>query len=407
MNVLALLRRTRSWADRSVTRPTIPLVAFAYGLTIANLYYCQPLLPQMSRSFAAGSATALLPALGQIGYLVGLVLVVPLGDIVRRRRLICALLCLDAAALLATATAPDVTVALAAGTMIGLTSASVVNVLVSYAAGLVDDHHRGRAVVTVLSSGMTGVLLSRTVAGLIAELTDWRTVFLLAAATTVTLSGVLARAMAPEPAELTIGYRNQLQITIQLACHEPVLRHRALIGGCVFAASMAFWATVAFLLAGPPYNYSASAIGLFGLFGATGILSSKLIGHIADRGWQQPATGVLLTAGMASFIVLGVAGHHLGWLIAGILILDVAVRGTHLLNASVVYRLTEHARSRLASTYMTVYTFGGILGAAVGAAGYRESGWAAVSATGAIAMTIGLGIWARQLRRAPRPVTSR
>ncbi|MBU3064601.1 hypothetical protein KO481_24100 [Nocardia sp. NEAU-G5] len=125
---------------------------------------------------------------------------------------------------------------------------------------------------------------------------------------------------------------------------------------------------------------------------------------IADRGWQQPATGVLLTAGMASFVVLWVAGHHLGWLIAGILILDVAVRGTHLLNASVVYRLTEHARSRLASTCMTVYTLGGILGVVVGAAGYRESGWAAVSATGAIAMTIGLGIWAYQLRRAPRPV---
>jgi predicted MFS family arabinose efflux permease len=212
---------------------------------------------------------------------------------------------------------------------------------------------------------------------------------------------VLAYVMTPTPPELTIGYRHQLRATARLALHEPMLWRRSLIGACTFAASTAFWATVAFLLAGPPYYYSASEIGLFGLLGVAGVITAKLIGRIADRGWQQRATGALLAAGLVSFSLMWAGGRHPAWLIAGIVLLDVAVRGTHLLNVSVVYGLVKQARSRIASIYMTAYTLGGILGAAAGAEAYRCGGWSAVSATGAAAMATGLGAWAWQALRKP------
>ncbi|MFG2004082.1 MFS transporter [Spirillospora sp. NPDC048911] len=384
-------------ASRGLAR----LLALIYGLTIANLYYCQPLLPRMAESYPS---VGNLVTAGQLGYALGLVLIVPLGDIVRRRRLVCVLLLVEVVALAATATASTVTVLLAAGTVIGLTSASVVNVLVAYAATVAADHERGRVIATVLTGGLTGVLLSRTIAGLAAEALGWRGVFWAAAAVTLLLSLVTSAIMAPSAPETSISYTRQLRDTANLFLTEPVLRQRSLIGCCVFASFGVFWATVAFLLAGPPYEYGEAQIGLFALFGAVGTLAARVAGTAADRGRQHSSTGLLLALGVAAFAVLSAGAGELAWLIAGLVAMNVAISGTQLLNLSVVYGLVETARSRVAAAYMTCYTLGGVLGSATGTIAYRLGGWTAVCALGAALMATALATWARSDRtpRTPR-----
>jgi predicted MFS family arabinose efflux permease len=386
-------------------RRRIWLLAVAYGVTIANLYYCQPLLPQMAQSYAASSWVGNLTAVGQFGYALGLVLVVPLGDIVRRRPLICLLLCVEAAALAATAAAPTVAVLLAAGVVIGLASASVVNILVAYAATLAAGHERGRVVATMYSVGQVGILLSRTVAGLTAQTVGWRPVFLAAAVVTLVLAAALARTMTSSPPEVAIAYTTQLRATIHLAMSEPVLRRRSLIGACVFASFGVFWATVAFLLVGPHYQYNDAQIGLFALVGAAGALAAKVTGRAADRGWQRPTTGVLLVVGLASFGAIWAGDQNVVWLTIGLLATGVAVSGTHLLNMSVVYSLTRSARARIATVYMTCYTAGGVVGSAAGTVAYRLGGWGAVSAAGAAGMAAGLLAWSRD-RKVPHSACS-
>ncbi|WP_141575493.1 MFS transporter [Actinomadura sp. WMMA1423] len=399
------LGRRAGGAERTPRR-MVWLLAAAYGLTIANLYYCQPLLLQMAHSYAADSAVGYLPTAGQLGYALALPLVVPLGDIVRRRPLVCLLLLVDAAALAATAAAPTAGALLAAGAVIGLASASVVNILVPYAATAAAGHERGRVVATMLGGGLVGILLSRAVAGLTAAYFGWRVLYLASAAMTLLLAAVLARAMAPSAAEVPIGYGAQLRATARLAAREPLLRGRSLIGACVFGAFGVFWTTVAFLLADPPYRYGEAEIGLFTLVGAAGALAARVAGRAADRGRQSAWTGGLLILGVASFGAVALGDRSLAWLVAGLLVMDVAVHGTHLLNMSVVYGLVDGARSRIASVYMTFYTLGGVAGSAAGAGAYRSGGWTAVSATGAAFMAAGLAAWAREQHRAakePRP----
>ncbi|MFD0689311.1 MFS transporter [Actinomadura fibrosa] len=374
---------------------SIPLLALVNGLTVANLYYCQPLMPRIAASYGGSPLVGNLVATGQAGYALGLVLVVPLGDIVRRRPLACTLLLTQAAALLATAAAPGLPALLAAGLVLGLATSSVLQTLLPYAAGIAPERERGRAVGTMLTGSLAGVMLSRTVAGLAAEIAGWRAVFVAAAVVTVLLAVVLARAMESVPAEVELGYRAQLRATARLALAEPVLRRRALIGACVFACFTLFWATAPFLLAGPPYRYGDAEIGLIALVGAAGALAARPLGRVADRGSERPLTGGLLLLGLVSFVPLWAGATTLSWLIAGIVLLDVAVSGVHLLNLSVVYGPPGGARARIASVYMTAYTLGGVTGAAVGTAVYQHGGWGAVQACGAAFMAMGLAVWAR------------
>lgn len=376
------------------------LLAIACGVTAANLYYCQAVLPLMAATFAGDPWVGALTSLNQVGYALALVLVVPLGDIVRRRPLVRTLLGVQIVAVLATAAAPSVGILLVAGTVIGLATAGVVQILISYAATLAADHERGRVVGTVFAGTLTGILLSRTVAGLVAQVVGWRALFLLAAIVTLALLVVLARTMPPSPPEITLGYRAQFRAAIQLAATEPVLRQRAAIGACVFGTRSAFWATIAFLLAGPPYHFTPATIGLFLLVAAFGAVAARVAGWAADRGWQRPLTGLLLALGIASFGMLWAGGTSLPWLIAGLLAGEVSAGGVHLLNMSVVYGLVPGARARIAAVYMTSYTTGGVVGAAVAVLAYRLAGWPAVC------IACGLCLAAALIPYARRPVES-
>ncbi|MGH6653932.1 MAG: MFS transporter [Actinocrinis sp.] len=384
----------RTPASTGAPRRVVMLLAIACGLTVANLYYIQPLLPEIAKAFSTSESAAgtLVTAL-QAGYGVALLLIVPLGDITRRRTLVCILLLIEAVTLGASAAAPNFAALLAFSTAVGI-AACVVQILLPYAATIAADHERGRVTATVFSGLLIGVLLSRTVSGLAGQAFGWRTVLAGAGVLMVILAAVLARAMDGNEAEVSITYVDQLKSTVRLARTEPVLRRRAVVGGFVFAAFSVFWTTISFLLAGAPYHYNQATIGLFALVGGAGATAAKLTGRAADRGLQGPASAALLVAGIASFGAIALGGHHLIWLLIGVLVMDAAVQGVNLLNLSVVYGLAGGARARIASVYMTTYFVFGAVGSAVGDQAYRLGGWTAVSASGAIFTALALAVWA-------------
>ncbi|MFE8942540.1 MFS transporter [Streptomyces sp. NPDC007856] len=377
----------------------IGLLATACGLIAACLYYCQPLLPRIAASYGASpSATGPLVTTTQAGYTLGLLLIVPLGDIVARRRLVGILLGTAGAGMLLSGAAPALWVLLTGGLAVGA-GAVVVQILIPYAASVVPADQRGRAMGTLLTGVLLGILFSRTAAGLVGGAFGWRTVFLVAAGTLAAVALLLVRLLPPSPPDVSIGYGAQLAATLRLAAAEPVLRRRSLIGACCFAAFSVFWVTSAFLLAGPHYGWGSSSIGLFALVGAAGAIAAKATGRLIDTGRQAVATGVLLVLGVIAFAATWPGGRSLAWLVAGALVMDAVVHAVHLLNMSVVYDLPHHPRARIASVYMTSYYLGGAAGSALGVTAYRYGGWAAVPATGAALLGLGLVVWVLSLRR--------
>jgi predicted MFS family arabinose efflux permease len=370
-------RRTR------MSRAMVLLFAVACGVSVANLYYAQPVLDTLARSFGTSSGTAgLVVTSAQIGYAVGLALLVPLGDLLTRRWLVPLVLSVTAVGLVVSASAPDIGVLIAVGLVVGAGSVAA-QILVPMAASLAEEEHRGHVVGVVMSGLLMGILLARTVSGVVAQASSWRVVYVMAAGMTVVLALVLARRLPGESDRPRIGYGPLLRSTARLLATESLLRRRALFGALGFAAFSVFWTTMAFLLVGAPYHYDDLTIGLFGLVGAGGALCANVAGRWADRGWTRTTTLVFAGLVMVSFLPLWWGRHDLTMLIVGILVLDVGVQGLQVTNQSLIYRLAPDARSRVNSAYMVCYFAGGAIGSAVGSSIYESNGWAGVCVLGA------------------------
>ena len=253
-----------------MTPGMVLLFAAACGIAVANLYYAQPLLPAIAASFhTSADATTLIVTGAQIGYGLGLALLVPLGDMLVRRRLIPGILVVSAAALFVAAMAPNLSVLIAAAAVAGVCSVSA-QILVPFGAHLADDMNRGEVVGTIMSGLLIGVLLARTFSGLIAQAAGWRAVYVVGGALVLVLVALLARTLPAEEARPHLDYRELLGSVVHLMRTEPVLRLRSTFGGLLFAAFGVLWTSLAFLLSKPPYHYSEAVIGLFGLLGASG-----------------------------------------------------------------------------------------------------------------------------------------
>ncbi len=385
---------------RTLTRGQARFLAFTAGATAANLYYAQPLLPTIATSLRVSqTSAALLVTLTQLSYGAGLLLIVPAADITRRRTLFSILLGIDTLAVAASAAAPDLRALGALALIMGLTSV-VIQMLIPFAATLADAGERTHAIGTVLSGLLTGILLSRTFAGIVAQIAGWRGVYAIAAVIMATTTIVLYRSLPDLPPEVDAGYGAQLRETLSLVRTQPVLRWRSLIGACGFGAFSAFWTTVSFLLAGPQYRFSQLEIGLFALAGAAGALVSAFAGkHIDARPkLRWPATGAVQGTLLASFALIWLGGAHLHWLslallVTGVLFMDAAVQGSNLLGQSVVYELLPQARSRLTSIYMTTMFIGGSLGSWAAAHAYERWGWAGSCGSAAAFPAVGLLGW--------------
>ena len=382
----------RDAGEHRVSRSLVVVMAAATGLAVANTYYAQPLLPVIGRSLHLSAGIAgLVVTVAQIGYAVGLLLLLPLGDLVERRRLVVLLSLATGAALVVLGLSPTAAVLLPAAAAVGALSV-LAQVLVPFAASLASDRERGRVVGLVMSGLLIGILLARTVAGLLAATGTWRTVYLVAAGAMVVQAVVLQRTLPTYRERTGLGYPRLLRSVGALLRSEPLLRLRSLYGAMSFGTFSVLWTSMAFLLA-DHYHERPVVIGLFGLAGAAGAVTATLAGRQADRGRAQRSTGVAAWLLVASWPLLWLGSRSLVWLVVGIVVLDIGAQGLHIPTQSGIYRLRPEARSRLTSAYMVSYFVGGGLGSAVSASLYGSHGWTGVCLVGAAFAAGDLVLW--------------
>jgi predicted MFS family arabinose efflux permease len=354
--------------------PIIYAMTVAAGLGAANLHYSQPLLPSMAESFGVSvSSIGFLPALTQLGFALGIILVLPLADLLERRSLIVTLLCLVAAALFLHSMAPSPDVLLLAGFLVGLTGV-VPQLLTPFASILAPHGRTGAAVGLVLTGVLTGVLLSKVFAGFITQGLGWRDLYKIATVLMIALAFVLWLALPKSRSDNKLSYGALLNSTWMLARSESRLRRHALNGGLTFAAFMTFWATYAVYLH-EQFGYGPAIAGLFGVAGFAGAIAASFAGRAIDRG-EYRAT--LLFAGglmMMGFVLLFWSGVTPVFMVVGLLLLDAGAGISHSANQTKAFAIDPAARGRINSVYMFGYFIGGSLGTLAATFALEWGGW--------------------------------
>ncbi|EKS7199486.1 TPA: MFS transporter [Enterobacter ludwigii] len=377
----------------------ILLMSVATGLAVASNYYAQPLLDTIARAFnLSASSAGFIVTAAQLGYAAGLLFLVPLGDMFERRMLIVSMTLLAAGGMLITASSHSLTMMIIGTALTGLFSV-VAQILVPLAATLASPEKRGKVVGTIMSGLLLGILLARTVAGLLASLGGWRTVYWVASVLMAVMALALWRGLPKVKQENHLNYPQLLASVFSLFTHDKLLCTRALLGCLTFANFSILWTSMAFLLAAPPFNYSEAVIGLFGLAGAAGALGARPAGGLADKGKSHLTTSAGLVLLLLSWAAIWYGHTSVLALIVGILVLDLTVQGVHITNQTVIYRVKPEARNRLTAGYMTSYFIGGAAGSLISASAWQHAGWSGVCGIGAIVAALNLLVWWRGYHR--------
>ncbi|WP_142503614.1 MFS transporter [Lelliottia amnigena] len=373
----------------------ILLMSVATGLAVASNYYAQPLLDTIARAFSLSASSAgFIVTAAQLGYAAGLLFLVPLGDMFERRRLIVSMTLLASGGMLITASSQSLGMMILGTALTGLFSV-VAQILVPLAATLAAPEKRGKVVGTIMSGLLLGILLARTVAGLLASLGGWRTVYWVASVLMVVMAFALWRGLPKVKQENHLNYPQLLGSVFSLFTQDKLLRTRALLGCFTFANFSILWTSMAFLLASPPFNYSEGVIGLFGLAGAAGALGARPAGGLADKGKSHLTTSAGLVMLLLSWAAIWYGHISVLSLIVGILVLDLTVQGVHITNQTVIYRVKPDARNRLTAGYMTSYFIGGAAGSLISASAWQHYGWTGVCVVGTLVAAVNLLIWWR------------
>ncbi|MFF5256049.1 MFS transporter [Streptomyces leeuwenhoekii] len=385
-----------SVADAAPPARLVPLLALACGSSVATVYFSQPLLVTLGERFALGSGLlGAVVTVTQLGYAVGLLALVPLGDLLGHRRLVTAQLGLLALALLAAGLAPGAAALLGALAAVGLL-AVVAQTMVAAAAALSPPARRGRAVGTVTGGIVTGILLARAAAGVLADVAGWRAVYLASAGVTAVLAVLLRRALPPEPPSAKVretSYVRLVASTVSLFARHPLLRIRGALALLVFAAFSTLWSGVAQPLSDPPWSLSHTAIGAFGLAGAAGAVAAQVAGRWNDRGLARRTTGAGLALLALSWLPIALTRQSLWALAIGAVLLDFAVQAVHVTNQTLIHAVRPEAGSRIIGGYMVFYSAGSSLGALGSSLAYATAGWPAVTALGASFSVAALLLW--------------
>ncbi|EGT0674888.1 MFS transporter [Citrobacter braakii] len=377
----------------------ILLMSIATGLAVASNYYAQPLLDTIARNFSLSASTAgFIVTAAQLGYAAGLLFLVPLGDMFERRMLIVSMTLLAAGGMLITASSQSLGMLILGTALTGLFSV-VAQILVPLAATLATPDKRGKVVGTIMSGLLLGILLARTVAGLLANLGGWRTVFWVASILMALMAIALWRGLPKMKSDTHLNYPQLLGSVFSLFIHDKLLRTRAMLGCLTFANFSILWTSMAFLLAAPPFNYSEGTIGLFGLAGAAGALGARPAGGFADKGKSHLTTTTGLLLLLLSWWAIWLGHSSVPMLIIGILVLDLTVQGVHITNQTVIYRIHPDARNRLTAGYMTSYFIGGAAGSLISASAWQQAGWAGVCLAGTTVALLNLLVWWRGYHR--------
>jgi predicted MFS family arabinose efflux permease len=373
------------------------ILALACGITVANLYYVQPVAGLIAGDYGMTVASAgVFVTVTQLGYAAGLLLVVPLGDILENRRLIAGMLALLVAALVAVAWAPDAYSFLAASVLLGLAS-SVVQIIVPYAGHSAPDASRGRTVGNVVSGLLFGIMLARPASSFAAQFAGHRTIFAVSAVASAALSAFLWRAL-PERRPRGMPYFAAIGSLWPLLLQTKILQRRGAYQASLFGGFSLFWTAVPLVLSGPRFGFSQAGIGLFALAGAAGALASPYAGRLADQGYTRLVTLLSLAGAALAFLVAMAGGALASWplLLAAALILDVAAASNLVTGQRAIFAVGEAARGRLNGLYLAVFFAGGSFGSFISGYALASGGWTAVCFAGLLFPLVALAYFATE-----------
>jgi predicted MFS family arabinose efflux permease len=364
-----------------LTPVTLWIMTIATGLIVANLYYNQPLLEDITRTFHTTRAKAgQVSMLTQIGYATGLLFLAPLADMVKRKRLMMIIFVFTISSLLATAMAQSINLLIFASFLLGMSS-MIPQLLVPMAAHLAKPSERGKKIGVIMSGLLIGILLSRTFSGVISEYFGWRAVFYIAAGIMLVIWLMIGLFLPEVEPDYKGSYKQLMTSLVDLIRQEPKLRLAALRGALCFACFSAFWTTIVFLLK-QNFNMGSDVAGEFGLVGAFGALAAGLMGWLSDKMDAYKLSGFTLLLILISFILFYFSGHNIIGLVVGVILLDMGVQATHISNQSIIFALHPEARNRINTVYMVTYFIGGSLGTFFATQLWRNYQWTGVCITG-------------------------
>ena len=369
------------------------VLAAACGLAVANIYFAQPLLDLLARSFGTSDgAVTVVVTVTQIGYAAGLFLLLPLGDLFENRKLTAIMLVVTAAALALAGSATGLGVFLVASVVIGVTSV-VAQILIPFAAHLTPEASRGRVMGRLNSGLLLGVLLARTLSSLVAAAWGWRAIFFLSSGLMLVTAFALFRLLPARAPDHRAGYARLMTSIVALIRDEPVLRQRSLRQALVFAGFSAYWTSIAYELSAH-HGFNQAEIGLFALVGAAGVTVAPIAGRLADRGTDRYATGAALLLAAIALVVAGLGASRVVLLGLAAVLLDVGMTSNQILSQRQIYRLRPDARARLNTVYMGSAFLGGAAGSAIAGALQGPYGWTGATVFGAAIVFAAFLLWA-------------
>jgi len=368
-------------SPKSGPRAPLPFLGLACAVGVSTIYYNQPLLLEMGRTYGVTAGrTGFVAVATQVGYAVGLLAFVPLGDVLERRALMMRMYAAVAIALLLVALAPNLNLLIAGSVLIGM-FASVTHVALPIAPDLVSHEQRGRAIGTVMTGLLLGILLARTFSGWVSGIHGWRWVFVVAAVMNAAFVPLIKKVMPKLPPKQKLRYSDAIKSLWTLFRTQPLLRESSLIGALVFASFSCFWTTLAFLLHSH-YGLGAGVAGTFGVVGAAGAMVAPLAGRLADKHGSRWVVSVGMALLATSYLLLWAeeAAHrstifHLVALVVGVVVLDMGAQMTQVANQTRIFGLVPSARSRLNTVYMTVYFSGAAAGSALATIAWVHWRW--------------------------------
>ncbi|ALB47942.1 MULTISPECIES: MFS transporter [Clostridium] len=387
--------KTNSSIDNTNTRPILTkllilVMSIACGLTVANLYYIQPLLGDIAKTFHVDQLSIGFAAmLTQIGYAIGMIFILPLGDIKEKRNLIVIMLLFSVISLMSMFFSSNIYILTISSFAVGFTSI-IPQLIIPLAAQLSNPQQRGQTIGTIMSGLLIGILLSRTVSGILGSYLGWRIVYLIAAIMMFALMLILRKLIPLCNPISDIKYSELLKSMIHLIKTEPILRESSLNGALMFSAFSAFWTSLIFLLESSHYNMGAEAAGLLGLVGVSGALAAPLVGKVADKRGSRFAIGICIVVVIVSYLLFFLFGFKIWGLVLGVILLDLGVQSCNVSNQARVHSLNEETRNRLNTIYMVSFFLGGAFGSFLGSYSYSHFGWYGVCTFGIITQILAL-----------------
>ncbi|APM38074.1 MFS transporter [Clostridium kluyveri] len=366
------------------------IMAIICGVTVANLYYNQPLLGELSRSFNVSTKDiGLVSTFTQIGYGIGMFFIIPLGDIIERKGMILKLLLASAISLLLFVSCKDIKAVIVCSFLVGFTTV-IPQLIVPFAAELSLPEERGRVLGTVLRGLLAGILLARTISGFIGTFLGWRSMYYIAAVLMIILYIAVVRFLPKSEPLSRESYKNILISLKDIIKKESLLREASLSGAMMFGAFSIFWTTIIFFLESPSYNMGSKTAGLFSLIGISGVIAAPIIGSFSDKKGTKFTVGISIFFAAAGFVVFLIFGHNIVGLIIGLILLDLGTQSGQVSNQTRVHSLLPEARSRLNTVFMVAYFIGGALGSFIGTYSWNSYGWMGVCISGLTFLSIAL-----------------